>query len=319
MLAFPAEPFDSKEWIFEVKFDGTRTIAYVDCEGKEVRFLNRRMSYFQFRYPELKDIWKLCDAKKIILDGEIVIFEKGKPNFYKLAEREHVDEKTRIEILSELIPATYVVFDVLHLDGKDLVNLPLIERKRILNAKVEESDKLLISVFVEEKGKEFFEKAKAKGLEGIMAKKINSVYEIGKRSKNWLKIKALKTIDTVIIGYTTGTGVREELGSLIVGAYYKNKIRYLGKVGTGFSEEELKEILSKLQKIRTGKCCIKTFDESELKLPPERKAIWVKPKYVCEVKFMEFTKDLRLRAPAFVRTRADKLPKECKLEDELIS
>lgn len=313
MLAFPAEPFDSKEWIYEVKFDGTRTIAYIDCDKKKVKFLNRRLNYFEFRYPELHSIWKNCDCEKIILDGEICVFEKGKPNFYKLAEREHVDQKVRIEILSREMPATFIVFDILHLNGKDLIDLPLIERKEILKEKVSEGNNLLLSVFVKEKGKKLFEEVKKQGLEGIMAKKINSIYEIGKRSKNWLKIKSLKTIDAIIIGYTTGIGKREEIGSLILGIYYDNKINYLGKVGTGFSEEELNKILEKLEKIKVEKCYLENFDERELDLPEKRKAIWVKPKYVCEVKFMELTEDKRLRAPVFVRMREDKLPEECEL------
>ena len=314
MLAFSSEPFNSKEWIYEIKFDGTRTIAYVDCDKKNVKFLNRRLNYFEFRYPELHNIWKNCDCDKVILDGEICVFEKGKPNFYKLAEREHVDQKVRIEILSKEMPATFIVFDILHLDGKDLIDLPLIERKEILKEKVSEGNNLLLSVFVKEKGKKLFEEVKKRGLEGIMAKKIDSIYEIGKRSKNWLKIKSLKTIDAIIVGYSTGTGKREEIGSLILGIYYDNKIHYLGKVGTGFSEEELKKILEKLEKIKVGKCYLENFDERELDLPEKRKAIWVKPKYVCEVKFLELTEDKRLRAPVFVRMREDKLPEECELD-----
>lgn len=313
MLAFPAEPFDSKEWIYEVKFDGTRTIAYIDYKERRIKFLNRRLNYFEFRYPELHSIWKNCDCDKIILDGEICVFEKGKPNFYKLAEREHVDQKVRIEILSREMPATFIVFDILHLNGKDLIDLPLIERKEILKEKVSEGNNLLLSVFVKEKGKKLFEEVKKQGLEGIMAKKINSIYEIGKRSKNWLKIKSLKTIDAIIIGYTTGIGKREEIGSLILGIYYDNKINYLGKVGTGFSEEELNKILEKLEKIKVEKCYLENFDEKELDLPEKRKAIWVKPKYICEVKFLELTEDKRLRAPVFVRMREDKLPEECEL------
>ena len=311
MLAFPSEPFNSKDWLFEVKFDGTRTIAYVDKENKSVKFLNRRLKYFEHRYPELQKIWENLNCKRAILDGEIVVFEKGKPNFYKLAEREHVDEKVRIEILSKIIPANYIVFDILHLDGKDLIDLPLIERKEILKENVKEGNNLLFSVFIFEKGKEFFKKVKEQGLEGIMAKKIDSSYEIGKRSKNWLKIKVLKSLDCIIIGYTTGIGKREEFGSLICAVYHEGKLKYVGKVGTGFDESEIEKILEKLEKIKVEKCPLE--EEPELNLPAERKPIWVKPKYVCEVKFMELTQDLQMRAPVFVRMREDKLPEDCEL------
>lgn len=314
MLAFPAKPFDDANWIFEIKFDGTRCIAYVDVSNAKQRFLNRRLIYFEQRYPELK-LWKDLNCSKAILDGEIVVFDKGKPNFYKLAEREHVDEKTRIEILAEMMPATYVVFDILHKDGKDLVDLPLEKRKEILESCVNESQRILISTFVKEKGKKFFEEVKKNKLEGVVAKKLGSFYEIGKRSKNWLKIKVTKTMDVIIVGYTTGTGQREEFGSLITAAYHKGKLKYVGKVGTGFTQQEIKRILSRLEKLKTSK---PPWEEKiDLELPPTRKPIWVKPMLVCEVKFMQLTQDLKMRAPSFVRLREDKLPEDCILENQL--
>jgi bifunctional non-homologous end joining protein LigD len=314
MLAFPSDPFNDPDWIYELKFDGTRCIAYVDVKNKKQGFLNRRLVYFENRYPELK-IWNDLNCKKAILDGEIVVFEKGKPNFYKLAEREHVDEKLRIEFLSDIMPATYIVFDILHKDGKDLINLPLEKRKEILQSCVNESERTLISMFIKEKGKKFFKETKKKGLEGIVAKKLGSVYEIGRRSRNWLKIKVTETLDVVIVGYTTGTGKREMFGSLITGIYYKGELRYTGKVGTGFTESKIKRILTELKKLKTNKPPWK--EDVDLALPPERKPIWVKPKLVCEVKFMQLTKDLRMRAPSFVRLREDKLPEDCKLESAI--
>ncbi|MEM5802053.1 MAG: non-homologous end-joining DNA ligase [Candidatus Aenigmatarchaeota archaeon] len=317
MLAFSSEPFDSENFIFEIKFDGTRCVAYVDVENKSQKFLNRRMLYFQNRYPELQ-LWKDLKCRRAIVDGEIVVFEKGKPNFYKLAEREHIEEKTKIEILSQMMPATFVVFDILHKDEKDLIDLPLEERKRILDETIEESERILKSVYIKEKGRKFFNEVKKKKLEGVMAKKLNSSYQIGKRSRDWLKIKALKTLDVVIVGYSTGKGKRGELlGSLITAINYKNKLRYIGKVGTGFSEEELKVLLEKLKKIKTEKPPWK--EEIDLALPPDRKPIWVKPKFVCEVKFMQLTKDLQMRAPSFIRLREDKTPGDCDLEVEFKS
>ena len=294
-------------------FDGTRCIAYIDIKEKNVRMLNRRMIYFENRYPELQEMWRDVKAKKVILDGEIVVFYQGKPNFYKLAEREHVESKTRIELLSKLIPATYIVFDILYKDGKDLTSFPLIERKEILAKTVKESSRIVLSEYVIGNGRKFFETVKKQGLEGIMAKKLNSPYLKGERSKLWLKIKALKTLDVIIIGYTTGTGKRGELlGSLIAACYYKGKLKYVGKIGTGFSEEELKELLKKLEKLRVEKCPI--FPEPDLKLPPDRQAIWVKPKIICEVKFMNLSKNLIMRAPSFKRLREDKLLEECTLD-----
>jgi len=260
----------------------------------------------------LQEMWKDVKGEKVILDGEVVVFHRGKPDFYKLAEREHVENKTRIEFLSKLIPATYVVFDILYKDGKDLTQLPLIERKKILEETVIESSRLVISQYVVGKGTKFFEEVKKKGLEGVMAKKLDSPYLLGERSKLWLKIKALETLDVIIVGYTTGTGKRGELlGSLITACYHEGKLKYVGKIGTGFSEEQLAEILKKLEKIKTERCPFEKVPD--LKLPPERKPVWVEPKLVCEAKFMNLSKDLVMRAPVFVRLREDKLPDECEL------
>jgi DNA ligase D-like protein (predicted ligase) len=313
MLAETSEPFNSNSWVFEVKFDGTRTICYIDTKKREVRLLNRRLKFFQSKYPELQKIWKDVTGKKVILDGEVCIFEKGRPNFYKLAEREHTDDKTRIEFLSKIIPATYVVFDILHKDGEDLINRPLSERKKILEQTVRESSRVLISRYIVGNGRKFFNEVKKKGLEGIMAKRLDSPYLIGKRSRHWLKIKTFKTLDCVIGGYTTGTGKRGELlGSLIVGCFYQEKLKHVGKVGTGFDEKQLRKLLENLEKLKIDKCPFE--EEPDLKLPPGRRPVWVKPKLVCEVKFMNLSENLIMRAPVFMRLREDKFPRDCTLE-----
>jgi bifunctional non-homologous end joining protein LigD len=274
--------------------------------------LNRRGIFFEWRYPEFKEIWKDVNAKKVVLDGELVIFEKGKPEFYLLEEREHVGDRTRIELLSKINPATYVVFDILFLDGEDLTQKPLIERKKILENVVKESERVLLSTYVVGKGRRFFQEVKAKGLEGIMAKRLSSSYQIGKRSKDWLKIKALNSLDCIICGYTLGEGKREKyFGALLLGAWHEGKLRYLGRVGTGWEEKDLEEITAMLKKIETEKNPFDVFEEEPSVLEKVR---WVEPKLVCEVKFMELTEDLKLRAPSFQRLRGDKLPEECLLE-----
>lgn len=313
MLAHISEPFDDNSFLYEIKFDGTRAICYIDTKAKSVKLLNRRMIYFENRYPELKELWRDVDGKQVILDAEVVVFDKGKPNFYKLAEREHLDDPIRIELLSKISPATLIVFDILHKDGKDLINLPLSERKKILKQTVKESERVLLSTYVIGSGRKFFKEVVRRALEGMMAKKLNSPYRIGERSNDWLKIKSLQTLDVIIIGYSSGTGKRGELlGSLISACYYRRKLKYTGKIGTGFTEEQLRELLQKLEKIKTEKCPIKP--EPELKLPSERKPIWTKPKLVCEVKFMNLSKDLIMRAPSFIRLREDKAPEDCILE-----
>ncbi len=297
MLAFPSDPFDSSDFIFEIKYDGTRCISYIS--SNTLLFLNRRGFFFQNKYPEFKEINKWINASKVILDGELVILDQGKPNFKLLQEREQTSE-TRASILSEIMPATYFVFDILHLDGKDLINLDLMKRKEILRQVIRENDRIKLVSYVDTKGKELFEFAKKEGLEGIVAKNKFSVYE-QKRSWNWRKIKDLKTADVIILGYTKGQGERD-LGAIIIGAYLNNKLTCLGKVGTGFSKEEIQKI-EEFTKNNPG---IPICDED---------AIWCAPKLVCEVKFMEITEDKKLRAPSFIRFRDDKAAEDCDLSD----
>ena len=276
--------------------------------------MNRRGIWFHDRYPELRDIWKNVKAKRVVLDGELVVFKEGKPDFYALAEREHVEEKMRIELLSKIMPATLIVFDILHKDGEDLINLPLIERKKILEEVVEENERIVISTYVIGKGKKFFEEVKKRGLEGVMAKKLDSTYQLGKRSKDWLKIKYLKTLDCIICGFTEGTGWREEyFGALLCGIYYQGKLLYIGRVGTGWNEEDLKQLTSLLKKLEIDKNPFDVFEEEPSIV---EKVHWVKPKLVAEIKFMNLSEDLKMRAPSFKRLRDDKKPGECILNEE---
>ncbi len=308
MLAFPAKPFDSKDFIMEIKYDGTRCIAYVDKIEKKVLLLNRRGKFFEYRYPELMNLFKSINVKRAILDGEIVVFENGKPNFYLLEEREQSANASRIELLSKIHPATYVVFDLLHIDGEDLLEKPLLERKKMLDETLEESNEAIKSEYIFEKGKELFKRVKKQGLEGIMAKKITSSYQ-QKRSEDWLKIKATNTIDAIIIGYTKSE--KEDLSALIIGVYDKGKIRYIGRVGTGFDDETRKMLYEKLSKEKKKDYGI------NLNLGSGKEVHFIMPEYVAEVKYLEFTSDYIMRAPSFVRLRGDKKATDCTLESQL--
>lgn len=283
-------------------------------EGKKLSLINRRNVKLNYRYPELLEIGKNIGADEAILDGEIIVFDKTgeRPDFYRLAEREHVEDELRIKLLSEMMPATYVVFDILRKNGQDLMDKPLLERKKVLEKTVKESERIQLCYYTE-KGKKLYQTIKKKKMEGVIGKVKKSLYHPDKRSKLWLKIKRLKSLDCVICGFTSGIGRRKGLlGSLIGGCYHKGKLRYVGKIGTGFSEKELEELTEKLSKIRRKKCPFKK--KPDLKLPPERKAIWVEPKYICEARFMSLSKDKIMRAPAFIRLRKDKKLKECILE-----
>ncbi len=304
MLAKPGKPFNDRDWLFEFKYDGTRALMYF--ESGTIKFINRREKDITDRYPELSQIMYNLKCSSCILDGEIIVEKDGVPNFYLLQKREQNEEKLRVDILSRMYPAKYVVFDILYIDGKYLLNEPLIKRKELLEKRVINSSKLLKSPYISEFGKDLFNEAVKMKFEGIMAKKKDSIYEEGKRSDFWLKIKKVNTEDYVILGYTRGHGNREgTFGALLLGGYRNGKWFYVGKVGTGFNSEMRLKLINKLKKIKTKKY----FD-----LPNSDDVVFVKPKLVCEVKFVEKTPHGKLRAPVFVRLRNDKSPEDCVYE-----
>ena len=306
MLAKPSKPFDSKDWIFEFKYDGTRGLFYIK-DGK-LKIINRRMKEVSDRYPEFITIPQYINARECILDGEIIVEKNGRSDFYSLQKREQQTNKFKISILSKMLPAKYIVFDILYIDGKDLTLHPWYDRRETLDGIFEKKENVIISPYIRKLGKEMFKEALKKGFEGVMAKKIDSFYEMGKRSDKWLKIKRLETEDYIIIGYTKGEGKREgSFGALLLGAYKNGKIVYISRVGTGFNDEEIKEMMDLFKKIKTKKY-VDIPEEIE-----KKGIIWVKPELVCEVRFMEKTPTHKLRAPSFIRLRFDKPPEDCKL------
>ncbi len=304
MLArLASAPFSSKDWIFEIKWDGFRAIAYVN---KELNLRSRNEKELKNNFPELEELKQL--AQNVVLDGEIVIVKEGKPDFQALLERGKTNSLIAVEVQTRRSPAVYVVFDILEKDGKSLVSLPLIERKAILEQSVREGQHVLLSDSVEEKGEAYYKAALEKGLEGIMAKKKDSAYESGIRSGNWLKIKKLQSCDCVVFGYTTGTGVRTEtFGALLLGLYNKEgKPVYVGKVGTGFSHDALNSLSKTFQKLKMTSAPFKVDIHEEI--------MWLRPELVCEVSYQVVTKDGRLRMPRFRGLREDKSPAECTVD-----
>lgn len=296
-------PFSNKEWIFEIKWDGFRAIAYVN---EEFSLKSRNEKELKHNFPELEELKQR--TRNAVLDGEMVVMNEGKPDFQALLERGKAVLPGEIELRSRRLLAVYVVFDILEKDGVSLVNLPLIERKKILKSSVKEGPHVLLSDFVEEKGEAYYMIALEKGLEGIMAKKKDSPYEQGVRSGNWLKIKKLNSCDCVVLGYTKGTGVRAEtFGALLLSLYDKEgKPVYVGKVGTGFSQETLKTLSETFQALKT--------DAVPFKVDVPEEVTWLKPELVCEVLYQTVTRDGRLRMPRFQRLRSDKLPFECTMD-----
>lgn len=302
MLAVPVDaPFDDASFLFEVKWDGTRVIAF--C-GEKLRFQNRRLKEIAYRYPEIRP----QVSGPAILDGEIVVMEGGTPDFPLLQEREHAGDAFKASLLARQHPATYVVFDVLYAEGRDVTRLPLRERRRVLEAVLDPGENVSLSQPVVGQGVAYFEAAKDRGLEGIMAKRTDSPYLPGKRVDFWQKIKTYDALDCVVCGLTVGMGWREPLfGALILGAYEDDALRFLGKVGTGFDRAKMEEIQALTESLK-GPCPFPAEPDVE----PGVKT-WLKPRLVCEVKYLEFTPDTKLRAPVFLRLRPDLEPADCVL------
>ena len=279
--------FNQEGWIFEPKLDGFRALLYVN---NDLIFLSRNNLSLNERFPDLTGFRKNIKAKSCILDGEIVAFDsKGTP---------------RISLLG-INQSHYIIFDILMKDGKSLVDLSLAERKKILEETVKDG-KLIEKNFYTTDGKALWKIMLEKDFEGVMAKKIDSKYYPGLRSKVWLKIKNLNTADCVIMGYKLSE--KRDFSSLMLGLYDEGgKLKYVGNVGTGFSLETIKDLLILFSKYETDK---KPTDDI-IKL---KNLVWLKPHFVCEVEFLEFTKDLRIRHSAFKRMRPDKKPRQCTIK-----
>ncbi|HVP25715.1 MAG TPA: non-homologous end-joining DNA ligase [Methanomicrobiales archaeon] len=300
MLARDAEgPFSSPDWIFEVKWDGIRAIAY---PGETLTLLSRNGRDMAVQFPELREILTL--APGCVLDGEIVLLREGKNDMQALLGRFQLTDPAQIEADSLRLPVTYVAFDILEKDGKPLIHLPLEERRRILGESVREGKYLVRSVAVRGDGERYYAEAVKRGLEGVMAKRLASPYEPGARSDSWLKVKAVRTLDCVVFGYTRGEGARADtFGALVLGLCDRGKGIYIGKAGTGFGQADLEGILAALAPLRSGSPTLTGAEQGEI--------VWTKPGMVIEVAYHSVTRDGRLRMPRFIRIRTDKVPEDC--------
>lgn len=319
------KPFNKKDWVFEVKWDGVRSILFLHKSNRILELQSRNGKLITHRYPELVKALSFstpssssvikCKASTV-LDGEIVVLDKKKgiPSFQSHQRRMNVDFIKEIENLSKETPATYYFFDILYLDGINLQGLPFLERRKILSQVIgKENARIKISHFIEEKGQKVFDNTKSMGLEGLVAKHKASKYEQGIRSKDWLKIKHIKTQDCVVIGYTRGEGNRENyFGSLLLAAFdpKNDKLRFVGHTGSGFDFVQLDEIYKKLQAMRIDKCPIDYVPYTN------RDPTWIKPEPVAEIKFSDWTSEKIMRAPIFLRFREDKSPRDCFIEGE---
>jgi bifunctional non-homologous end joining protein LigD len=281
-------PFDDKNWLFEIKWDGYRAIA--EKNKNTVLLYSRNGISFLSTYPVVVN--QLLKIKEdVVIDGEIVVInDKGNPDFQLL---QHYAE-------NQDHPIQYYIFDLLKLNGHDTTGLSLIERKELLQKIIPQNEVIKYSDHILEKGNPFFKVSKEKDLEGIIAKKINSKYYPGKRTSDWLKIKHHKTQEAIVAGYTQPSGTRKYLGALILAIKDGKKLKYIGHTGGGFNQNSLKEMYEKLQALVQHKS---PFDE---KIKTNSPVTWVKPQLICEVKFAEITSDGKLRQPIFLHLRDDK-------------
>lgn len=282
------EPFDSKEWIFEKKFDGFRSLAR---KNRTVQLLSRNNLSFNRRFPELvKEIQGLPGS--FVIDGEIVVLDKKGVSQFQALQNYQTDP------IGGLI---YYLFDILSYNGKNLTSLSLLERRAILLALLQKhpSKYLRFSEAIDTKGKALFQKAKKRGWEGILAKRKESFYRQS-RSRDWLKIKTHLRQEFVIGGYTAPQGSREKFGALLVGVYEGKKLLYAGHVGGGFNRKLLDAVYKQLRKQVSRTC---PFAKEPT---PNAKVVWLEPKLVCEVSFAEWTQSGILRQPIFQGMRPDK-------------
>jgi bifunctional non-homologous end joining protein LigD len=299
MLATATDaPFDSDEWLYEIKWDGYRALAALN--HGTVQLYSRNDKSFNQKFHSIVEALEKMDVNAVV-DGEVVaIDEDGKPSFQLLQN-----------YLEEELNLVYYIFDLLWLNGEDLRDLPLIERKEKLLTLLEDIDdnRIAYSDHIENFGADIFKEAEKADLEGIIAKRKNGNYYSAKRTKEWLKIKTHKRQEAIICGYTTPKASRKHFGSLILGVYDDDgNLQFIGSSGGGFDQKSLKDIKEKLDKIQ--------LETSPFKQKPKLKSgvTWVKPKFICEVKFTEWTKDGQMRHPVFLGLREDKAPKDVGFE-----
>ena len=299
MLARSATtPPYSPDYVYEVKWDGLRALVSLD-EG-ELRIHGRNRLELTRQFPELRVPEQAFRATSGLFDGEIVCLEPdGRPNFRDVIKRMQQTSDSGIERARASHPAVCYLFDCLYLDGRAIINEPLLRRREWLQDAVRKDSPFRVSEFVED-GPAFFEAVKSMGLEGIMAKLRHSSYSPGKRSESWLKIKVRQTTECTIIGYTLGKGDRQNrFGALHLAQTREGSLRYVGKVGTGFDESLMDNIFGELEKLTIIKRPVK---EKPL---DDARSTWVEPKLVCEVGFASVTPDGLLREPVFIRLRPD--------------
>jgi bifunctional non-homologous end joining protein LigD len=313
MLATLAKslPRDEDNYAFEVKWDGVRAIAYV--EGGRARFESRRGGDITSRYPELRGLGPALSSTAAVLDGEIVAFEGERPSFERLQRRMHVSNERAVRRLMGEVPVVYVIFDLLWLEGRSTLELPYRERRKLLDELAPQGPSWQTPAAHEGGGTELLDATKRLELEGVVAKRLESVYEPGRRSRAWVKVKNHNSQEFVVGGWAPGKGARStSLGALLIGYYESTdpdaRLKYAGRVGTGLTEAELRRLVELLEPLRR--------DTSPFSPAPRVKgAVFVDPELVAEVEFTEWTNAGAVRAPVYLGLRDDRDPRDVVRED----
>ncbi len=296
-------PADESAWGFEIKWDGVRALAY--AQPGRLALYGRNGRDMTRQYPELGGLGEQLGTKRVVLDGEIVAFDdEGRPSFQQLQPRIHVSSDADIRHRRSTIPIAYVIFDVLYAAGRSLMNEPYERRRRHLDDLNLGGSNWQVPDYHAGAGRTLLEATRQQGLEGVIAKRLDSPYRPGRRSRDWLKIKNSRRQEVVIGGWTPGKGrLRASFGALLVGTYDEGRLKYAGKVGTGFDQAARDELHDELDRLHT--------DESPFSgRQPQKDSVFVEPALVCEVEFAQWTTSGTLRHPSFLGLRTDKDPKD---------
>lgn len=303
MLAVTAEPFDSEEYLFEVKWDGFRCLSLHEPGHTFLKSRNNRS--FDQKFPELAGIHENMGRQSVILDGEIIIMDQGTPSFYQLQKRGWAQDEETIKRNAKIKPATYIAFDIISLGNEDLTQMPLEKRRELLKEIIRQDDRIYVSEAMTGQGKAFFQICAERNLEGVIAKKIDSLYMPGKRSAEWKKIKKSLEGDFIICGFKQTVRETARLDALILGIYLEKKLVFQGAVGVGLGGsmgEIVYQLVSSLKR------------ETPLFPVPQdiNKGIqWIAPLVCCSVQYLEPSKEGGLRHPVFRGVREDLQPHAC--------
>jgi bifunctional non-homologous end joining protein LigD len=311
MLARPGSlPRDDQAYGYEVKWDGIRTVLFSDAG--HVRLQGRNFTDFTSRYPEVRQLGRELGAQRVILDGEVVAFDQeGRPSFERLQTRMHLASDSAVRRRMRDTPVTYVIFDLLYLDGHLTLSLSYEERRRLLERLELEGRGWRTPSYHAGDGAALLAATREMGVEGVVAKRLDCPYEQGRRSSAWIKVKNVSEQDVVIGGYTPGAGGRGGgVGALAVGYYQDGRLVYAGKVGTGFTEATLSMLNRELERLRRP-------DSPFQGRQPPKDTIFVEPRLVASVEFREWTRSGTLRAPSFKGLRPDKNPEEVVREPQV--